>query len=218
MNSFLQKATLTLSSVILLSGCASSFKSISPETFNFQSENSTKNVKLSYSYNVLQERGNTKYARRELKTQNHIVAVKIKNNSGKDLVFNEDVKLLSNDIPATIVAPEIAFEEVKQSVPIYLLYLLLTPTKLTITDESGQKTSFPLGFMLGPAISGGNMIIAGTANGKFKEELTSYNLLGKNIKNGETAYGLIAVKSAGYNPLTLQILTATDSTNVSQKN
>lgn len=218
MNKFLQKTTLALTGVILLSGCASGFRSISPESFNFQSENSTKNVKLAYSYNVLQERGNSKYARRELKTENHIVAIKIKNNSGKDLVFNEDVKLLSNNNPAMIVPPEIAFEEVKQSVPIYLLYLLLTPAKLTINENDVEKSSFPLGFILGPAISGGNMIIAGGANGKFKEELTTYNLLGKNIKNGETAYGLIAIKSLGYNPLTLQILAATDSTDVSQKN
>ncbi|MNH43635.1 hypothetical protein D3C79_1055900 [compost metagenome] len=70
--------------------------------------------------------------------------------------------------------------------------------------------------MLGPAISAGNMIIAGSANSKFKSELTTYNILGKNIKNGETAYGLITLKSAGYTPLTLQILAQTDSTKVSQ--
>ncbi|MCO4293393.1 hypothetical protein NF867_11000 [Solitalea sp. MAHUQ-68] len=217
MNLCVKKVIALALSSTLLTSCASTYRSLTPETISYQGESNTKNVTLSYAYNVLQEKGNRKYARREVKTNNQVVAVKINNKSGKDLVFNEDIKLLAYDAPAVQVSPQVVYNDVKQSIPIYLLYLLLTPTKLTTAKNGVQTSSFPLGLILGPAISGGNMLVANAANEKFKDELTRYNLSGKTIKNGETTYGLLTLKSLGYAPLRLQILAKTDSTSVSQK-
>jgi hypothetical protein len=49
------------------------------------------------------------------------------------------------------------------------------------------------------------MALAGASNKKLYEELTVYNLLNKDIKSGETVYGIIGLKDTGYVPITVKI-------------
>jgi len=85
---------------------------------------------------------------------------------------------------------------IKQKVPFYLFYLLLTPTQLTVNEDS-----FPIGYVLGPGLAAGNMAVASTANSRLKKELTDFDLFGKTIKPGQTLYGLIGIPEGGFLPL-----------------
>ena len=106
--------------------------------------------------------------------------------------LNAGIALLEN---------EQIFRPLKQGVPIYLLYMLLTP--ITLNKTSNDRTTglpktepiFPLGLIIGPGITVLNMVTAGSANKKFKNELTEKNLIGKTIKAGETVSGLIGIRS-----------------------
>jgi len=99
-------------------------------------------------------------------------------------------------------------ESIKQIVPGYLPYLLLTFVNLTTTKEQNGMTEqnvIPIGLVLGPGITVGNMLIAGDANTKLLDELRLYNLIGRDIKPGETVYGIIGVRDIGYSPITVEV-------------
>ncbi len=201
------KLTLLFFGIASVTSCASAYKMIAPKSINYISINETDNVKLEYKYDLLDK----KYAKKELKKGVKLVAVKITNNSGKDLTLGKDTKFTyENGAEVYVIENGKAFNTLKQSPASYLWYLLLTPVNLytTETNSNGfqeQTSSTPIGLILGPGLAGGNMIAAGSANKKFKEEMLAYNLNGTIIKNGETKFGLIAIKSNSFDALKLKV-------------
>ncbi len=199
---------LCLSVVVLsLTNCASGYKMINPKAINYISQNENEDLKLEYKYDLLAK----KYKKKEEKREIKVVAVKITNNSNEDYVFGKDLKLTyENGNVIYIMQNDELFTTLKQSTASYLFYLLLTPVNLytTETNSNGfeeETSSFPIGLILGPGIAGGNMITAGSANKKFKQELLDYNINGSTIKSGETKYGLIGIRSNSYDALKLKI-------------
>jgi hypothetical protein len=182
--------------------CASGYKMIAPKSINYVSTNETDNVKLEYKYDLLDK----KYAKKELTKGVKLVAIKITNNSEKDLMFGRDAVLTYEDgTEIFVMENEKVFKSLKQSPTSYLWYLLLTPMNL-YTSENGQQTSStPIGLVVGPGLAGGNMIVAGSANKKFKTEMLEYNINGTTIKKGETKYGLIGIKADSFDSLKLKM-------------
>jgi len=180
---------------------------IEPKSINYISSNESDGVKLEYKYDLLDK----KYEKKELKKGVKLVAVKITNNSAQDLMFGQDAKLTyENGTEVYVMENEKAFKTLKQSPASYLWYLLLTPVNFytTETNSNGfqqETSSTPIGLVLGPGLAGGNMIAAGSANKKFKEEMLEYNVNGTIIKNGETKYGLIGIKTDSFDALKLKI-------------
>lgn len=191
---FPQLFVAALSAVIFVS-CASSYKAINPQTLNYVTTTQDQNFVLAYKYGVLQG----KYAKKETKKGLKVIAVKMENKSGRDLVFAKDVKLAySNKNEVVLADQKFVYNELKQGSAIYLLYLLLTPTKFTTNSNGRETSSTPIGYALGPGIAFGNMLVASTANGNFKKELEKYAVEGTVIKNGETKYGLIGIHSNSF--------------------
>ncbi|MBX2840138.1 MAG: hypothetical protein KTR26_00090 [Flammeovirgaceae bacterium] len=122
------------------------------------------------------------------------------NNSTENIIFGKDYIVYSGNRPITLLETNFIHAQLKQGVPIYLLYLLLTPMQFISTN--GEST--PIGLVIGPGITLGNMIGAGSANSNFKKELENNLLNNKEIKSGETVYGLIGIVDNGYNQLTLK--------------
>lgn len=207
MNMNLKKIAVFLSIAILCVGCASSYKSINPQTINYLSTSEDKGVKLEYKYELLQK----KYKKKELAKGVRLIAIKITNNSDRDLVFGKDLKLnYDNGSEIYIMDNDRVFSAVKQSTASYLWYLLLTPLRFyTIENENGyqvpSENSIPIGLILGPGIAGGNMIAASTANKKLQTDLETYNLNGLTIKSGQTASGLIGIRSDDYNSINIKV-------------
>jgi len=155
---------------------------------------------FSYRYNTLRLAGNKKLAKKEDKFNVRIVAIRIVNNSNRVLRYGYNFDLYSGSHKARILEPDVVSASVKQSVPIYLLYLLLTGMRFETSSSS-----IPIGLVIGPGITAGNMIVAGSANKRFREELVEYSIIEREIKAGETFYGLIGISDNSYMPLTLKI-------------
>ena len=179
---------------------------IEPAGINYLSVKENNGVKFEYKYDLLSK----KYAKKEEKRDVRVVAVKVTNNSGRDLRFGDDLKLsYENGNIIYVMDSENTFKTIKQSTATYLLYLLLTPMNLTSTETNNgvteTETIFPIGLIVGPGVTAINMITANTSNNKFKRELTEYNINGEVIKNGETKYGLIGIRSKTYDALMLKM-------------
>ena len=113
-----------LVAIISLSSCASGYKLIEPKTINYLSTNANDCVKLEYKYDLLQK----KYKKKERKRGVKLVAIKVTNNTERDLVFGKDIRLAYlNNTEIYVLENEKVFKTLKQSPATYLFYLLLTP-------------------------------------------------------------------------------------------
>jgi hypothetical protein len=77
-------------------------------------------------------------------------------------------------------------------------------TNTASTDGTTKTNSFPIGLIFGPTITGLNMIVAGSANKHFNEELENYSLY-RQMRNGETIFALIAFKDIGMDEMSLKL-------------
>jgi hypothetical protein len=196
------KTILILLTILTLSNCASSYKAINPKSINYISKSESKNVKLEYKYNLL----NKKYTKKELDEKVSIVAIKITNNSGKDLLFGNNIKLTyENGNEIYIMENDKVFKTIKQNSTPNLLYFLLTPLTFTVSATGSEPKSFPIGYVIGPGLALGNIIVSETANKKFKNEMLEYNINGTLIKKNETKYGLIGIISNSFESIKLKI-------------
>jgi len=199
-------------SIFILTSCATAYKSINPSQVNYTTRLNENNIDFYYQYGILGLRGNKKFSKKEDKKGFKVISVKITNNTDKTLIVGENLDFYSSDRKLVLLDPVFAHQHLKQGVAIYLLYLPLTFLQFYTYDTKNyngysQKkiaSSTPIGLLIGPPIVIGNMLVAGTANKRFKEELITYNLNGKKIVSGQTAYGLIIINDFNYGPLNLK--------------
>lgn len=157
------KIILLCIAISTLTNCASANKMIAPKSINYISSNKTDHVKLEYKYNLLDK----KYSKKEIKKGVKLVAIKMTNNSDRDLMFGRDVTLTyGNGSEIYVMENEKAFKTLKQSPTSYLWYLLLTPLNFYTSETNSNglqqnKSSTPIGLIIGPGLAGGNMIAAG---------------------------------------------------------
>lgn len=198
---------LLLGLIILMNSCASGYQMINPNSLSYNSVDIDKGVSLSYKYDLLKKK---KYSKKEVKKGVKLVAVKITNNSDKDLIFGQDISLTyENGNGINIMDTDLVFSSLKQNTMPYLFYLLLTPMKFykteTINGEIIETSSTPIGVVIGPGLAAGNMIAAGSANTKFKSELMNNSLNGMVIKKGETKSGLIGIRADSYDAIKIKV-------------
>jgi hypothetical protein len=189
--------------------CATSYKPIAPLSVNYNNVEEKEGVIFSYRYDVLGEKGNKKYAKKEIKKSIKVVAIRINNNGNIPLTVGSNLKIFSGSNEVKIIEPAIVQKELRQSVPSYLIYLLLTPLNLNITktDNNGrvESESYPIGLGLGPVISISNMLVSGGANKSLLMELNQFNQINKTILPGQSSYGLIGIGDIGFAPLRIEI-------------
>jgi hypothetical protein len=186
----------------LFSSCAASYKPINPSKLQYSQ--SDKNDTFQYKYDVLLWSNNKKFAKKELNTQIRIVAVKIYNGTGQTLKYGVNYKIYSDNKEVDILPIGEVTRHIRETVPTYFLYLLLTPTTLTTSSQTSSNR-IPIGYFLGPALTVINVGVAAGANKHFREEMEEYNLAEKEILNGETAYGLIGIQSQDVAPLYMRV-------------
>lgn len=189
----------------VLSSCAATYSPIEPSTIKFTAHSSDQSgLKLSYRYDVLRENRNKRYAKKEDKRGIRLIAVEVTNTTNANLMIGKDILFYSGDDQVIPLESDIIQKTLRQSVPSYLPYLLLTFTTLTITTRSSIE-SYRIGYVLGPALTIGNVAVAASSNGRFSSELEAYNLFDREIPAGETVTGLIGIYSPGFNPLSIQM-------------
>lgn len=198
---FLKTVASLLAVSCLFDSCAMSYRPINPPTLHYPQVTDSDNI--SYKYDVLMQRGDRKLAKKEMKNEIRVVAVKIYNNTTQTLHYGKNYTIFAGDRQADILTiPEVT-KHIQETVPTYLLYLLFTPTTFNTNSET-SSSSFPIGLILGPGLTALNVGIAATANSHFKKEMQEYNILEQDIKPGETAYGLIGMQTPDFAPLTLK--------------
>ena len=196
-----------LSIIIVLAGltslfsCASSYHSVRPESIRYNEPMESNLLDFGYMYNVLSHNGNKKYAKKEIKKGINLVAIRLTNNTGRDLSLRDDIQFIAGGHGVFPIDKEIIRKELKQGVPIYLLYSLIVVQTYRCTNFNCDISTYPVGVF----ISGLNMIIAGSANKKFSEELAHYDIMDRVLAPGETMYGLIGLQDMGYAPLTVKL-------------
>jgi hypothetical protein len=195
---------LILTFALILTGCAASYRPIDPPSLNYDSHVFQDGIGLSYKYDVLREKGNKKYAKKEDKKGLKLIAVKITNNTDSVINVGTDIAFYIGQNQIFPLEPLAIKETIKQIVPGYLPYLLLSFTNLYVSNGYSTKT-FPIGLILGPALTIGNMTLAGSSNKNLLNELYEYDIFNRNIQSGETLYGMIGVRYIGYSPINVTI-------------
>ena len=202
------RSLLIAASSFLLFSCASSYKTINPERLNYTANNLDDGILFSYKYDVLFESRNKKYSKHEERENIKLTAIKITNNTGNKINIANDCVFYIGDKPVATMNSNVIVDALKQNTPIYLLYLLLFPVKLYETESNGYSTTqreiFPIGYILAPGISTGNMIVASNANKNFRYEIYHYNI-NRDVENGQTAYFLVGFRDIGYDAITLKL-------------
>lgn len=161
---------------------------------------------MNYSYrtDVLDGSGNRKYAKKEAKKGVTLIAVKIVNNSGRTITFRNDIRIYAGQRNVFPLQGAMVAEQLHQIAPLYLLWGFLFVT-ITKYDDYGQPTSvtpLPIGLAIGLV----NLGIASGANKTFKKSMEDYDILDKEIKDGETGYGFIGLTSLdASSPLTFKL-------------
>lgn len=185
--------------LLFFSSCAAGYEAINPSKINYESSTENQDIEFSYRYDVLNERGNRKYAKKENLKEIKLVAVKIVNNSSESFLCGDDYFVRANGIKIKVLEPDVSFQYLRQISAGYLFYILLTPLQF----YSGPS-SIPIGLVLGPVVTIGNFGSALSANNRFKEELQKNYVYDQVIEPGDTIYGIIGITKKGYHPLTLE--------------
>lgn len=193
---------------ILSGGCAAHYSSINPPSLTYAAHDLQDGVKLSYKYDVLRESGNKKYARKEYRRGIKLIAIEITNLTDTTINVERDIRFYSGGEPIIPLRPNMIHRLIGQSVLSYLPYILLTSIKLNVTMDNSSATTdvYPIGYVLGPGVTIGNMVRAAAANRRFRYELNTYDILNTSIPKGETVYGLIGVRGVGYNPISIKMV------------
>lgn len=130
------------------------------------------------------------------------------NNTDSAINVSKDLSFYSGNHQVIPMEPALIKNILKQIVPVYIPYLLLTFVNLTVTKITPSNTTtnvYPIGLVLGPVITIGNMAVAGSGNSNMLMELNEYNILNKDIKKGETIYGIIGIRDIGYSPISVRL-------------
>lgn len=199
---------MLISASLLMMGCAASYIPITPNTLNYNINDFQDGISFSYKHNVLRERGNRKYARKEIIKNVKLVAVQITNNTDTAFTIGKDALFYSGNSPLTLMEPMEIKKEIQQIVPAYLSYLALSFVSLQIseTKHNEQTTnSYPVGLVLGPGLALGNMAVAGNSNKKMLNELYTCYINTITLKKGETVHGIIGIRSSDYLPISLKL-------------
>ena len=191
--------------LLLCLSCASTYKNIDPETLGYSTYSEEDGIRFSYQTNVLQNSGNRKYVKKENRSGVSVLAVKITNNTPESIIFNEDVVLQSGMNTYGLLTPDQISSVIKQNSASYLLFLLLIPMKLTVSNN-GETSEYSIGYAVGPGIALGNLAMAAKANSNFNNELMEYSLINKEIRSGETVYGLVGIRDYNFGSLDLKII------------
>ena len=201
---------LCIIAAVLMSSCAANYNRINPRSMWFAGETDYGEVIFAYSYDVLKQSGNTKYAKKEDKKNLQVIAVKLTNDTDFPLNVKKDIGFYAGDVPIQPIEPHLVGKQIKQNTAVYLLYGLLSFMTLNTYEQDayGQVTttsSFPIGLFIGPPIAILNITKASTGNKRFKDELMYNDITNRTIAPGETVYGLITIADNGHLPLSVKV-------------
>lgn len=194
----MKNLTLLVLVSLFVSSCASFYKPIDPHNFNYDSMEKGEDLSYAHKKDILTITGNNKYAKQEDKQNISLISVKIQNNTTNVISVKEDVKFLVNNAEVTPLDTYVVEQKIKQrNIALYALYGLM----VFYVEENGERTNYPIGI----PIAIGNIAVAASSNGKFRDNFAAENIMNKEIQPGETVYGMVAFRDLYSKNLTLQL-------------
>jgi hypothetical protein len=190
--------------LLALSSCAATYNKINPEGISYTNLTAQDGVTLGYRFAVLEESQNRKYAKKEIKTGIKLVALSLTNGTEKDLTLGQNLFLYAGERQLALADQSATIRALKQRTPSYLGYLLLSFLNVYV-DNGIERKIYPVGLVVGPAITIGNMAMASGANNNFTREMMRYNLFNRTIKPGEKVFGLVGLRNTSYDPLSIKL-------------
>lgn len=190
-------------SSFLLTACASGYHAIKPDTLDYTHGSFEDNLLVEYNPGTLKGM----YADREVKSGVKLIAVKIVNNTQREVIPKRDIKVFSGENEVPFMPLSQFYQATDQNPNKSLKFLFLTPLNVytfSQTTDDNRVTSrkfrfYPIGLILAPSLAFGNQAAATKANKKFKEDLHQNDILERQILHGETVYGLIALDAQSIN-------------------
>lgn len=186
----------------LISSCASSYKKLKPNEFNYFNKQENEQFDFAYQYGVLVNSKNKKYSKLEWKNNVMLVAIEFTNKTSKQINFS-DLKFYRNDTLIELIKENQLKEQLKQKIGGYTFYSV--PGILSLPGNLyNQEIIFIASSVLA---SGFNISLAANANKNLRHDLESYNLENKIIKPKEKVIGLIGVafKHYRYDKITVEL-------------
>lgn len=190
--------------MLLMTSCASSYRTIRPESINYPSTATEDGIEFSYKYDVLRSNNNKRYADKEAKQGIRLIAVQIKNQSDTTIRLSRDFNLYAGDFRILPMEVSAISDRLKQKVWPYCFYMLMTFVQLnyTFTTPTSITTgTLPIGYVLGPGLTLLNVSKASSANRHLYINLNIADVWNRDILGGETVYGLIGLDSRDVAPL-----------------
>jgi len=196
---------LTVISLSLLIGCASSYKPLLPSTLNYQNQTPAKEkLEISYLYDIQNQTRNKRYARKENKFGYAAIGLRIKNTTNQTVTLTqENFKINANGVTKKFVSVEDYTKVVRQTSAPYLLHSLWGPWSIShVEDPSQGINETTVQFIpVGVAVGIGNLIVAESANKRHLETLMLNQIYGKSIEPGQTFFGIVIIPTSSYEPL-----------------
>lgn len=202
MHKLISKLILVL--ICLLScGCVATYRPIHPASLNYTVHDMQDGIGFSYKHDVLREKGNRKYANKEVKKELKLIAIKLTNNTDSAINVSRDLVFLTGQQQIFPMEPLAIKNTIRQVAPGYLFYMLLSFVNVTYYDDYRYET-YPIGIIVAPIVTLATIGLATSANKNLLEELEENNIVNKTLLPGETAYGIIGIPHIGYDPITIK--------------
>ena len=185
--------------LIFSMSCAKKYYPLEPQSLGFRVGDTSSDIEVGYEYNLLGQKGNRKYFKKEQRKNIRLVAVKITNHFDHSINIRRDVQFLVNGYTITLLDPQIAYNKLKQRPILYILYAFVF-FRVPTYNNNGTQGSFIV--PLGLPFAAYNMAVGFGANKKFLMDMEMFNLNNKIISPGESFVGLLSFYYAGYPNLT----------------
>jgi hypothetical protein len=193
---------LPVLAVLLLFGCASSYKKIYPKFVYFHNKTSlAEDVDIYYSYDVQYDVNNKKYHRHEKQSNLTAIALRIDNRSASTIVLSPTNLTLKTQMGRIIplVDSDTYIKRVRQRSENYLWHALWGVNFRVDTESNPGEARLELGYSLPFLfISLGNVAFSEISNARFKKNIEQELILGKPILPGKTEYGILLIPENNY--------------------
>lgn len=185
------KCAFLVGVIFLFTGCAQRYTYIEPEKQFYKPMPINDGVEFSYKFDMLNEKGNTKFHANALRKEIKVVTVRIKNCTDSTINIARDLQFYSGNTPITLLDPILVRNQIKQQWYWYLGYMSIYPTAFYVIVNGTVLVNWAFGAILGPGLTILNIHNVYVANKNLLIDLTDNDIRDSEISNRQTIYGII---------------------------
>jgi hypothetical protein len=197
---------IILTTVTLLSSCASNYRTISYNKLSFQEKQWVGDFEIEYAYDALYANKNRRYAKNEKKNNHTLIALRVKNVGSSDLIFDlNQFDIITQNDTIFPIPTHIYLNQTSQKFYKYLIYVpFLFSAEYSNNNRNGQVQSLGLN-PITTVLMASNIIFQLIHNGTFQNNVNTMQPYEKNIAVGEIKYFLVPIPENDYLKLEFQL-------------